>query len=102
MNMQGLLKQAQKMQKDLAKLEKELKEVNYDATAGGGVVKAVVKGDMTLSCIEIDDTLMNKENKEDVQTMVMAAVNEAMKKAVADKEKKTNSVTGGVIMPGGF
>ena len=81
MNMQSLLKQAQKMQKELAKAEELLNEQTYDSTMGGGVVKVTVKGSMEIETICID---------------------EALSKAVKDKEQKMNALTGGVKMPGGF
>ena len=62
MNMQALLKQAQKMQKDLAKVESELNEKEYEATMGGGVVKVAVKG-MQVESIQIDETLLDKDGK---------------------------------------
>lgn len=101
MNMQALLKQAQKMQKDLAKVEAELSEKEYEATMGGGVVKVSVK-DMKVETIEIDETLLEKDGKEDLQDMLKAALNEALTLAVEDKEKTMNAITGGVKMPGGF
>ena len=101
MNMQALLKQAQKMQKDLAKVESELNEKEYEATMGGGVVKVAVKG-MQVESIQIDDTLLDKDGKEDLEEMLKAALNDAFNQAVEDKEKTMNAITGGVKMPGGF
>ena len=101
MNMQALLKQAQKMQKDLAKVESELNEKEYEATMGGGVVKVAVKG-MQVESIQIDETLLDKDGKEDLEEMLKAALNYAFNQAVEDKEKTMNAITGGVKMPGGF
>ena len=69
MNMQGLLKQAQKMQKELTKLEDELNEKVYESTMGGGVIKAEVKGNMSVESITIDESLLEKDNKEDLEEM---------------------------------
>lgn len=102
MNMQGLLKQAQKMQKELTKLEDELNEKVYESTMGGGVIKAEVKGNMSVESITIDESLLEKGNKEDLEEMLKAALNDAFAKAVEDKEKNMNQITGGVKMPGGF
>ena len=102
MNMQGLLKQAQKMQKELTKLEDELNEKVYESTMGGGVIKAEVKGNMSVQSITIDESLLEKDNKEDLEEMLKAALNDALAKAVEDKEKNMNQITGGVKMPGGF
>ena len=97
MNMQGLLKQAQKMQKELTKLEDELNEKVYETTMGGGVIKVEVKGSMS-----VESSLLEKDNKEDLEDMLKSALNDAFAKAVEDKEKNMNQITGGVKMPGGF
>ena len=102
MNMQGLLKQAQKMQKELTKLEDELNEKVYETTMGGGVIKVEVKGSMSVESISIDESLLEKDNKEDLEDMLKSALNDAFAKAVEDKEKNMNQSTGGVKMPGGF
>ena len=102
MNMQGLLKQAQKMQKELTKLEDELNETVYETTMGGGVIKVEVKGSMSVESISIDASLLEKDNKEDLEDMLKSALNDAFAKAVEDKEKNMNQITGGVKMPGGF
>ncbi|MCR0181424.1 YbaB/EbfC family nucleoid-associated protein [[Clostridium] innocuum] len=102
MNMQGLLKQAQKMQKELTKLEDELNEKVYETTMGGGVIKVEVKGSMSVESISIYESLLEKDNKEDLEDMLKSALNDAFAKAVEDKEKNMNKITGGVKMPGGF
>lgn len=102
MNMQGLLKQAQKMQKELTKLEDELNEKVYETTMGGGVIKVEVKGSMSVESISIDESLLEKDNKEDLEDMLKSALNDAFAKAVEDKKKNMNQITGGVKMPGGF
>ena len=98
MNMQGLLKQAQKMQKELAKVESELNSTIYEETMGGGVIKVEVKGSMEVESISIDTSLLNEEGKEDLEEMIK----EALVKAKKDKDKRMNAITGGVKMPGGF
>ena len=102
MNMQNLLKQAQKMQKELTKMEDTLKEQTYESTMGGGVVKVEVTGNMEITNIELADDIIDVEAKEDLQEMIKAAVNDALKKATEDKEKQMNALTGGIKMPGGF
>lgn len=102
MNMQGLLKQAQKMQKELTKVEDELKETIYDSTMGGGAIKVSVNGTMEIDSIIIDESIIEKENKEDLEEMIKSAVNDALLKANKDKEQKMNAITGGIKMPGGF
>lgn len=102
MNMQTLLKQAQKMQKDMANKEKELSEKRYEATMGGGVIKIVLKGDFCVESLSIDESLLEKDNKEDIQDMLVSAINDVLNQASEDKEKTMNAITGGVKMPGGF
>lgn len=102
MNMQALLKQAQKMQKELAKAEAELKEKTYEASVGGGIIKVCVKGSMEVEQIEIADDLLKIEGKEDLQDLIVSAVNEALHKASEEKEEMMNKMTGGIKMPGGF
>ncbi len=102
MNMQGLLKQAQKMQKELTKLEDELNEKVYETTMGGGVIKVEVKGNMSVESISIDESLLEVDNREDLEEMLKSALNDAFAKVVEDKEKNMNQITGGVKMPGGF
>lgn len=102
MNMQALLKQAQKMQKELSKVENELNQKEYESTMGGGVIKVTVKGNMEVESISINEELLEKENKEDLEEMLKSAVNDALAKAVKDKETTMNKITGGVKIPGGF
>lgn len=102
MNMQGLLKQAQKMQKDLAKLEDQLNETIYEESMGGGAVVVEVKGSMEVESIKVDESLLSSDVKEDLEDMLKVALNNAMNKAKEEKEKKMNAITGGIKMPGGF
>lgn len=102
MNMQALLKQAQKMQKELSSLEDEVNNTLYEESMGGGVIKVVVKGTMEIESISIDPTLLNVDGKEDLEEMIKESINLAIAKAIKDKEEKTNSITGGMKMPGGF
>ena len=102
MNMQGLLKQAQKMQKDLAKLEDQLNETIYEESMGGGAVVVEVKGSMEVESIKVDESILSADAKEDLEDMLKVALNNAMNKAKEEKEKKMNPITGGIKMPGGF
>lgn len=102
MNMQALLKQAQKMQKDLGKAEAELNEKIYESGAGGGVIRVAIKGSMEVLSVEIADELMQADAKDDLQEMLKHAFNDAVRQAAADKEAMMKKMTGGVKMPGGF
>jgi len=100
MNIQALMKQAQQMQARMAKIEKELNETVYEATAGGGAVKAVIMGSMEVTSIEIDKEMM--DDAEVVADSVMLAVNKALAAAKKDREEKLGALTQGVKMPGMF
>lgn len=102
MNMQALLKQAQKMQKEITKAEEELKNKEYETTMGGGALKISVAGNMEIKSIDIDKTLLNEEGKEDLEEMLKSAINEALAIAAEEKDKVMSGLTGGVKMPGGF
>ena len=100
MNIQALMKQAQQMQARMAKIEKELNETVYEATAGGGAVKAVIMGSMEVTSIVIDKEMM--DDAEVVADSVMLAVNKALAAAKKDREEKLGALTQGVKMPGMF
>ena len=102
MNIQHLLKQAQQMQNQIAKIEKEIEETEYRATAGGEAVKLVLTGKMEVKSIEINDELLNSDSKDMLQDMIMLAMNGALAAAVKDKNERMNKVTQGVKMPGAF
>ena len=80
-NMGAMMKQAQKMQAELARAQEEIKDMTFEATAGGGMVKVVANGDMTVDSIVIDPEAVDPEDVEMLQDMVAAAVNEACPKS---------------------
>lgn len=102
MNIQHLLKQAQQMQNQIGKLEKEIEATEYTATAGGDVVKVTLTGKMEVTGIEISAELLSADSKEMLEDTVMIAVNAALAAAVKDKEERMNKITQGVKMPGAF
>ncbi len=90
-NMSNLIKQAQKLQAKIEKIQEELEEKTVEATAGGGMVKAVVNGKQELVSIHIDPEVIDPEDPEMLQDLIVAAVNEALSKAkelVAEEMKK--------------
>ncbi|MDD3243139.1 MAG: YbaB/EbfC family nucleoid-associated protein [Eubacteriales bacterium] len=101
-NMQQLMRQAQKMQADMAAAQEKLAQSEYEATAGGGAVRAVVTGKKLLSVLEIKPEAADPEDVEMLQDMVIAAVNEALQKAEADSNEAMGKLTGGMNMPGLF
>jgi len=99
-NMNNLLKQAQKMQKDMEKNQKELETKVYEASAGGGAVSVKLTGKKRLESVTIDKDVVDPDDVEMLQDLVLSAVNAAMQMADEDAEKVMGKLTGG--MPGLF
>ena len=99
-NMNNLLKQAQKMQKDMEKNQKELETKEYEASAGGGAVSVKLTGKKRLESVTIDKDVVDPDDVEMLQDLVLSAVNAAMQMADEDAEKVMGKLTGG--MPGLF
>lgn len=98
-NMQAMLKQAQKMQEDMATAQADLEQREYSATAGGGMVKATVDGTHLLRSVELQPEAVDPEDTEMLADLIVAAVNEAVRKAQADSEETLGKITGGMKMP---
>lgn len=96
MNMNNLMRQAQKMQQDIADKKEELKTREYEASAGGGAVKARVNGDSALVALDISKDVVDPEDVEMLGDLIIAAVNEALKAAAADSEAELSKLTGGM------
>lgn len=101
-NMQGMIKQAQKMQEDMARVQEELDAREYTAAAGGGAVTATVDGKHMVKKLELKPEVVDPEDVEMLADLVMAAVNEAIRQAVDTSEQEMSKVTGGMNMPGLF
>jgi nucleoid-associated protein EbfC len=95
-NMQQLLKQAQKMQQDMATAQEALKNETVEASAGGGMVKVVVTGDLDIKSITIDPQAVDPEDVELLQDMVLAAVNEGLRSAQELAASKMGGIAGGL------
>jgi len=93
MNMQQMLMQAQKMQRELQKAQDELKAKEFTVTKGGAVT-VVVKGDRTISSINVDKDAFDPENKEMVEEMIALAINEAITQIDKESEAINERVTG--------
>ena len=98
MNM-NMIKQAQKMQQDMLRMQQELQEKEYRAAAGGGVVTAVVNGKHELKDLVIDPEAVDPDDVEMLQDMIVAAVNEAMRAADSDASDIMQKLTGGMGLP---
>ena len=104
MNMQQMMKQARKMQEQLAAAQEKLKDVEVSASAGGGMVKVVATGDLQLKSIEIKPEACDPEDVELLQDMILAAVNDAIGSAQEAAGKQMSAATGlgGMSIPGLF
>ena len=95
-NMQQMLKQVQKMQEDMAAAQEALKDETVEASAGGGMVSAVVSGDLVVKEIRIDSEAIDPDDPEMLSDLVLAAVNEALRSAQELAATKLGDVTGGL------
>jgi len=96
----NIMKQAQMMQKKMAELQSELEQRQVEATAGGGMVTAVVTGKQQLVSLNIDPAAVDPEDVEMLQDLVVAAVNEAVRKSQEMVQQEMSKVTGGMNIPG--
>jgi hypothetical protein len=101
-NLNQLLKQAQQMQAEMAKAQEELKNETVEASAGGGMVKVTMTGDMQLREITISPDAIDPEDPELLQDMVTAAVNEALRSAQELAANRMGGITGGLGGGGGL
>jgi nucleoid-associated protein EbfC len=98
--MGNLLKQAQEMQSRMAKIQEELAQKTVDGSAGGGMVQGTVNGQLALTAIKIDPSVINSEEKEMLEDLVMAAINDGMRKARDMASTEMSKITGGLKIPG--
>ena len=102
MNQAAMMKQAQKMQQEMLRMQEEMENKTYSATAGGGMVTATVNGKHELLSLEIKQDAVDPEDVEMLQDMIIAAVNEAMRAADADSAQSMSRLTGGLNLGGLF
>ena len=95
-NMQQLARQAQKLQQQMTKVQEELEQREYEASAGGGMVTVKVSGKKELLSIEIKPEAVDPDDVEMLQDMIMAAVNEALRAAAETTDREMSKLTGGV------
>jgi len=101
-NMNQMLKQAQKMQEDMAKMQAELQTKTVDASSGGGMVQVVVSGKMELVELKIKPEAVDPEDVEMLEDMIKAALNEGLRKAQEMTSNEMGKLTGGLKIPGLF
>lgn len=99
-DMRQLMQQAQKMQQQMQQAQADLAERTYEATAGGGVVKAVVKGTGELVAVDFDPSILDPDDPEMAGDLVVAAVNAALKLASDDAGAAMGGLAGGLDLGG--
>jgi DNA-binding YbaB/EbfC family protein len=101
-NMQAMLRQAQKMQEDMATLQAELDEKEYDVSAGGGMVKVRINGKKEILALDIKPDIVDPDDIETLSDILMAAVNQAISQVDKENNAAMGAITGGMNMPGLF
>ena len=102
MNQAAMIKQAQKMQQEMLRMQQEMESKTYTAAAGGGMVKASVNGKHELVDLVINPEAVDPDDVDMLQDMVIAAVNEAMRAADTDQANNMSRLTGGLNLGGLF
>ena len=98
--MGDLLKQAQEMQGRIAKIQEELGQKTVEGSAGGGMVQVTVNGQFNLTAVKIEPSVVNPEEKGMLEDLIMAAVNDGMRKAREMVSTEMSKITGGFKIPG--
>ncbi|MBQ8248942.1 MAG: YbaB/EbfC family nucleoid-associated protein [Clostridia bacterium] len=101
-NMNAMIRQAQKMQEDMAAKQEELEAREYDVSAGGGVVAVKINGKKEILSIDIKPEIVDPDDIETLSDLLVAAVNEAIKKVESDSASEMQKITGDISMPGLF
>ncbi|TAE32408.1 MAG: YbaB/EbfC family nucleoid-associated protein [Alphaproteobacteria bacterium] len=102
MNIQKMMKQAQQMQTKMMQLQEEMAQREFEGKAGGGMVVATVSGKGSMVKISIDDSLMAKEEKDMLEDLIVAAFNDAKKRADDAMQESVGALTGGLGLPADF
>lgn len=102
MNFNSMMKQAQKMQAKMTQIQEDLKSEVLEASAGGGMVKVAITGDLQIQSVTIDPAAIDPDDADMLQDMVAAAVNEAIRSAQELGANRMAEVTGGMGMPPGL
>ena len=101
-NQAAMMRQAQKMQQEMLRMQEEMETKTYSASAGGGMVTATVNGKHEIVSIEIKPEAIDPDDAEMLQDMIIAAVNEAMRAADTDSANNLSRLTGGLNLGGLF
>lgn len=101
-NMNQMIRQAQKMQDDIAEVQARLDETEFTASAGGGMIELVMTGGKVLKSVKLNPDCIDRDNPEDLEDIIVAGVNAMITKVEEETAKEMEKVTGGLNMPGLF
>ena len=101
-NMNNLMKQAQKMQRQMEENQKALEEKEFTAAAGGGVVEVTISGKKEVTKVSLKEEVVDPDDIEMLEDLIMAATNEALRKVDEETNAVMSKLTGGLGMGGGF
>ena len=101
-NMNAMIRQAQKMQEDMAAKQEELNAREYDISAGGGVVNVKINGKREILSIDLEPEIVDPDDIETLSDILVAAVNEAIKRVDDTNNAELNKITGPMNLPGLF
>lgn len=101
-NINQLFKQAQQMQQQMMEMQQKMQEITVEGQSGAGMVKVTITGKGELQRLQIDPSLVNKEEIDVLEDLIVAAFNDAKQKADAQMAEEMSKVTGGLSLPGGF
>ncbi len=101
-NMNQMLKQAQKMQEEIQRVQSELDEKTFTASVGGGAVEIEIQGNKTVQSLKIKPEVVDPDDVEMLEDLIMSAFNEAINNIEKESEEEMSKVTGGVSLPGLF
>ena len=99
-NMSAMLQQAQKMQEDMQNLQEELDGREYEVSAGGGAVNVKISGKKQILALDIDPEIVDPDDIETLEDLIVAGVNEAIKKVEAEASSEMSKITGAMNIPG--
>ncbi len=102
MDMKLLMRQAQEMQNKIQKIQEEVAQTEYEGSSGAGLVKVKILGSGNVKNIAIDDSLIDVSEKEVLEDLIVAAINDARKKADDGSSEAMKKATGGLNLPAGF
>ena len=101
-NIGNMMKQAQEMQKKIAEVQARLESIEVEGVSGGGMVKVVSSAKGNIKSISLDPSLMNEKEKDITEDLIVAAINDAKKKAEEATQEEMKNVTGGLSLPPGM